>query len=95
MPERTPVSRMTPEEYLEWEKRQSVKHEYVAGDVFAMAGASDAHGKIALNLASMLLQHTEGGPCEPFLLDRKVRANAARRAQLSQDDSYSRPFSGS
>ena len=78
MPETTPVSPMTPEEYLEWEKRQPVKHEYVAGDVFAMAGASDAHGKIALNLASMLLQHTEGGPCEPFISDMKVRVSAAR-----------------
>lgn len=35
------------EEYLAWEAQQIEKHEYLAGEVFAMAEASDAHGTIA------------------------------------------------
>jgi hypothetical protein len=35
--------------YLEVERTSGVKHEYVAGEVFAMAGASKAHGTLALN----------------------------------------------
>ena len=38
---------VTPEEYLEWEKHQEIKHEYRDGDIYAMVGASDAHVTIA------------------------------------------------
>lgn len=78
MPQPTVVSPMTPAEYLEWEKHRSEKHEYVAGEVFAMSGASDAHVTLALKLASMLLRHLEGGPCRTYMADMKVKVGAAR-----------------
>ncbi|MFM7366366.1 MAG: Uma2 family endonuclease, partial [Sphaerospermopsis kisseleviana] len=34
---------LSPEEYLEAEKSSPIKHEYIQGQIYAMAGASDAH----------------------------------------------------
>lgn len=69
--------RFTPEQYLEMELTSPVKHEYVAGQIFAMTGASDAHNIIALNLATILRQHLRGSPCRVFMADVKVRIEAA------------------
>lgn len=35
----------SPEEYLEIESQSLLKHEYLQGQMFAMAGASKAHWK--------------------------------------------------
>ncbi|MCZ6554331.1 MAG: Uma2 family endonuclease [SAR324 cluster bacterium] len=64
------------EDYLDNEKTAEVKHEYVAGRVFAMVGASRAHNSIMLNLASLLRDHVESGPCQVFVADVKVRVDA-------------------
>ena len=44
---------LSPEEYLAAEKDSPIKHEYIQGQVYAMAGASDAHVTIALNVATL------------------------------------------
>lgn len=59
-------------EYLEGEKLAEVRHEYLNGVVFAMAGASRRHNSIAGNVFSSLHQHLEGKPCRPFMGDLKV-----------------------
>jgi Uma2 family endonuclease len=59
--------------YLDWEARQPSKHEYVRGEVFAMAGASDAHVTVALNIAMALRSHLRGGPCGVYISDMKLR----------------------
>jgi hypothetical protein len=38
---------LTPKEYLEWETDQTLKYEYVNGEVFAMAGGTIPHNDIA------------------------------------------------
>src|SRR3712207_3989679 len=63
------------EEYLELEKNSSVKHEYVYGEVYAMAGTTDNHNRIVLEIAARLLSHLRGSKCEPFVGDIKVRVN--------------------
>lgn len=45
-----PSAQLSPEDYLQWETQSRVKHEYINGQVSAMAGASDAHVTLALNL---------------------------------------------
>ncbi|MFM7371434.1 MAG: Uma2 family endonuclease, partial [Sphaerospermopsis kisseleviana] len=40
---------MTPQEFLQWEASQEIKHEYLDGEVFAMTGGSIPHAAIALN----------------------------------------------
>lgn len=59
--------------YLAWEAEQSTKHEYHDGEVFAMAGASDAHVTVALNTAMALRNHLRGSPCSVFISDMKLR----------------------
>lgn len=53
------LSHFTPEEYFEWEAQQQIRHEYINGEVFAMAGGTLAHADIALNFASVLRAHLQ------------------------------------
>ena len=64
--------RMTVAEYLESEKTNPVKHEYLNGEIYAMSGASKRHNLIAANLYSHLRAHLRGGPCQVFIVDVKV-----------------------
>jgi Uma2 family endonuclease len=66
------------EAYIEGELHSEVKHEYLAGEVYAMAGASAAHNLIAGNLFSALHRHLRGGPCRVFMSDMKVRIHHVR-----------------
>lgn len=60
------------EEYLEGEKASPVKHEYVHGRVFALAGTSDVHNRISINLVVGLdAASTEKG-CQLFTTDLKL-----------------------
>lgn len=59
--------------YLAWEAEQSTKHEYHDGEVFAMAGASDAHVTVAGNVYMALRNHLRGSPCSVFISDMKLR----------------------
>jgi len=67
----------TAEQYLAWEEQQAHKHEYLRGEVFAIAGSSDAHVTISLNLAAALRAHLRGGPCRTYIADMKVEVDAA------------------
>ena len=66
------------EEYLAGELESDVKHEYIAGEVYAMAGVSDAHELIAGNLFLALRQHLGTGPCKVFFGGVKLRVEVAR-----------------
>ena len=68
---------ITVEEYLEGEKRSDVRHEYVAGTVYAMAGASGLHNLLAIAFAAGLRQHLRGSPCRVFMSDMKVQVRDA------------------
>ena len=60
-------------EYLAGEKIADIKHEYIDGEVFAMAGASASHNRISLNVARKFGNHLEGKPCQPYISDMKVK----------------------
>ena len=62
--------------YLDWEADQPEKHEYLVGEVFAMAGASEAHVTLAGNVFMALRNHLRGGPCSVFISDMKLRVEA-------------------
>jgi len=68
--------RLTPEEYLEHERRAEVRSEYLDGEVFAMSGASREHGLIATNLTRELSLQLKGRPCETFTADMRVKVSA-------------------
>lgn len=67
-----PISVMSEDEYLTGEQESTVRHEYVNGQVYGMAGASDKHNLIAVN-ASSLLNAQLPDYCEIFMADMKVR----------------------
>lgn len=60
-------------DYLEGEKISPIKHEYVEGEVYAMAGASDNHSRIVINLTTNFSVHLRNSKCESFSNDIKVR----------------------
>lgn len=68
---------ITHEDYLTGELASAVRHEYLAGQVFAMAGASEAHATVAGNLFALLRSHVRGGPCRVYIADMKVRVDTA------------------
>lgn len=69
-------TKISVEDYLEGEKISPIRHEYVDGEVYAMAGASDNHGRISVNLITILSIHLRESRCEPFSNDTKVQATA-------------------
>lgn len=64
---------LTVDEYLKLEETAAVKHEYVAGTVHAMVGTTKRHNRIALNIATQLLDAARGGPCRIYASDVKMR----------------------
>lgn len=64
-------------DYLAWEAGQPVRHEYLAGEVFAMTGGTLDHNRLTGNLWFALRIRLGGTPCEVFASDAKVRVDAA------------------
>jgi Uma2 family endonuclease len=63
---------MTVEEYFDFEEQQtSAKHEYVDGEVFAMAGPTRRHNTIAGNIYMRLRTAARGGPCRVHIAEVK------------------------
>ncbi len=67
-----PKSKMSPQEYLEFERKSEEKHEYFAGEIFAMAGARRRHNVIAWNFGSELNRRLKGRNCEAYPADMRV-----------------------
>ncbi|MDR2212599.1 MAG: Uma2 family endonuclease, partial [Pseudomonadales bacterium] len=65
--------KMTAEEFLAWEAGQmEERHEFVDGEVFAMAGAEDRHNVVSMNVVFALRQRLAGTPCRAYMADMKV-----------------------
>ena len=76
---------LSPEEYLVWEEKQPHRHEYVDGQVYAMAGTSKHHSRITVNIATQLNLFLDGKPCEPYAVDVKVEVNTHHRRYYYPD----------
>lgn len=68
----------TESDYLRSEIYSAGKREFVAGEVYAMAGGTARHNRISLNIATRLDAATRGTPCEVFMADMKVKVEAHR-----------------
>ena len=69
-----PKPPMTPEAYLAFERAQlDAKHEFLNGDVIAMAGASRQHNRIVTNLVVSLGSQLRGRPCDVYSSDMRVK----------------------
>ncbi|WAR44476.1 Uma2 family endonuclease [Methylomonas rapida] len=68
--------RMTADDFLAWEETQVEKHEFVAGEVFAMVGARREHVVVSGNIFAGLKQRLRGKPCHAYMADLKLRIEA-------------------
>jgi len=64
---------ITPEDYLRLEAQSPVRHEYVAGEMYAMTGASIRHNLIAGSIYSALRSHLKASPCRVVMEGVKLR----------------------
>jgi Uma2 family endonuclease len=69
---------ITEQDYLEGEKIADVRHEYVDGVVYAMAGTSRRHNRIAFNIAFNLRLASRDKPCDIHLSDVKAKAQRSK-----------------
>ncbi len=60
---------LTLAEFIAWEERQPSKHEFRAGAVYSMAGATDDHNQIVGNLVAIIRPTLRGGPCRVYAND--------------------------
>jgi Uma2 family endonuclease len=74
------VGTMSHAEYLKLERAAETKHEYVNGQVYAMAGGSPEHARLAARLTGQLLASLGSRPCEVFSADLRVRVLATGRS---------------
>jgi Uma2 family endonuclease len=70
--------RLSPEDYLRIERAAEWKSEYIDGEMFAMAGASPRHVLIATNLARVLGNQLQEGPCTTYAADLRVATDRRR-----------------
>jgi Uma2 family endonuclease len=69
-------SRMTFSEYLRSEAASNTKHEFLDGQVYAMAGGTPEHARIAANVIRELGSLLAGGACREYTSDLRVRVLA-------------------
>ena len=68
---------MSSDEFLAWDAAQALRHEFVAGEIFAMAGGEDKHNTVAQNVMMALRAHLDGTGCRVYTSDVKLRVEAA------------------
>lgn len=73
------IQYITSEEYLTGELTAKLRHEYIDGQIFAMAGASENHNRITMNIAFQLRTAARGSSCGVFVNDMKIRIKHSKR----------------
>jgi len=68
-----PLPFLSPEEYLERERAAETRSEYYAGEIFAMAGGTEAHALIAMNVGALLHPQLRQRGCRIYGSDMRVK----------------------
>ena len=74
------------EDFLAGELDSPIKHEYLGGVVYAMAGARNLHNTIAGNIFARLHLRLSGRSCQPFNSDTKIRIRMAMQTRFYYPD---------
>jgi Uma2 family endonuclease len=72
-----PKTPFSADDFLAWDATQTERHEFVDGEVFAMAGGEDRHASVSLAVASSLRSHLKGSRCRVYMNDVKLQVAAA------------------
>jgi Uma2 family endonuclease len=83
--------RYTEDQYLSIEREADERHEYLDGQIYAMAGESPEHGAICTNLTGEIRAQLKGTRCQAFAKDMRVRSGPLPRRRYSQKGLYSYP----
>jgi len=67
-----PKTHLTPEQYLEIERKAEYKSEYFRGEMYAMSGAREGHNLVASNLNAELVTQLRKRPCKAYMSDMRV-----------------------
>ena len=67
-------TRLTPEEYITFERKAPFKNEFIKGEIVAMSGASRAHNRITGDVFNAISNQLVGTECEAFIGDMRVKA---------------------
>jgi Uma2 family endonuclease len=70
----------TVDEYLELERVAAERHEYIDGEIYQMAGESDAHGIISANLSGEIYSQLKGKDCQLRIKDAKIKSGGFAQA---------------
>ncbi|MBD2177835.1 Uma2 family endonuclease [Pseudanabaena sp. FACHB-1998] len=65
-------------EYLEWEAKQELKHEYENGEIIAMTGGTIPHSQVAANFSALLIPQLRGKGCKVAISDAKVMTESGK-----------------
>lgn len=77
---------ITVRDYLDGERDARRKHEFVAGDIYAMAGGTVQHNRIASNATGALYAQLRGKQCQVFNSDMKVRVRLSSGTRFYYPD---------
>ncbi len=64
--------KMSPSDFLEWERNQEYKHEYIGGEIFAMGGASISHNRILTNIIVSAGSYLKDQSCNIYPSDLRI-----------------------
>lgn len=71
-----PSRRYTLEDYLSVEEMSAVRHEFLDGEIFAMAGGTPEHAALSAAAVLVLGRRLEGRSCRPYSADLRIRVVA-------------------
>ncbi|MGI8566510.1 MAG: Uma2 family endonuclease [Pyrinomonadaceae bacterium] len=78
-------------EYLDMEREADERHEFLDGEIYAMAGESPEHGAICINIGGQLYSQLRGGHCQAFSKDMKVRSGPIPKTKHTTKGLFSYP----
>ncbi|HEX8266286.1 MAG TPA: Uma2 family endonuclease [Pyrinomonadaceae bacterium] len=81
----------TIENYLNIDRSEDERYEYLDGEIYLMAGESDAHGDISTNLIGILYNNLKGTNCRARAKDTKVRSGSLPQKPRSTKGMFSYP----
>jgi Uma2 family endonuclease len=70
------IAYITPDEYLKGERGAEIRHEYVDGSIYSMAGESRRHNRIASRIFTKIADHLEDSDCETYFEGVNLQINA-------------------
>lgn len=72
------IPQMTETQYLEFERQSDIRHEYIDGQVFAMAGASPRHNLIMMTLSYLIFGHLRDKDCNAYGESQRLRIDNSK-----------------